>query len=122
MTLLKLAIVGRTGSGKSSLMLSILRGLETSGEIVYDNISASSVNLYSWRSKITVIPQAVSHYGTNLRLCLIFTPRFSRNCYAERFGRTSTFLRSMMMLISMLPCKPQGWHKSGQTPTRLESL
>ncbi|KAF8650152.1 hypothetical protein AX16_005387 [Volvariella volvacea WC 439] len=50
-------IVGRTGSGKSSLILALLRCIPTEGHIYLDGIPTDSVNLSSLRSKITVIPQ-----------------------------------------------------------------
>ncbi|EIM89359.1 P-loop containing nucleoside triphosphate hydrolase protein, partial [Stereum hirsutum FP-91666 SS1] len=53
----RIGIVGRTGSGKSSLTLSLLRCIVTEGDIYYDGLSTSSVNLDALRSNITIIPQ-----------------------------------------------------------------
>jgi ABC-type multidrug transport system fused ATPase/permease subunit len=50
-------LVGRTGSGKSSLTLSCLRLIPTDGDILYDGIPISSINLEALRSNITIIPQ-----------------------------------------------------------------
>lgn len=55
----RVGVVGRTGSGKSSLTLSLLRCIFTSGEVYYDGIPISSVNLDALRSHITIIPQMV---------------------------------------------------------------
>ncbi len=55
-----LRLVGRTGSGKSSLTLSLLRCIYTDGNIYYDGLPTSSVNLDALRSSITIIPQMVS--------------------------------------------------------------
>lgn len=52
-----LLTVGRTGSSKSSLMLSLLRLIPTEGEIRYDGIETNSINLESLRQNITIIPQ-----------------------------------------------------------------
>ncbi len=49
--------VGRTGSGKSSLTLSLLRLIPTEGTIFYDDIPTSSLNLDALRGSITIIPQ-----------------------------------------------------------------
>lgn len=53
-------LVGRTGSGKSSLVLSLLRCIYTEGEISYDGILTDTVPIETLRSKITIIPQVVS--------------------------------------------------------------
>ncbi|KAF5346100.1 hypothetical protein D9757_014021 [Collybiopsis confluens] len=53
----RIGVVGRTGSGKSSLMLSLLRLIYSDGDVYYDGLSTSSVNLEDLRKKITIIPQ-----------------------------------------------------------------
>ena len=58
-----LIIVGRTGSGKSSLILSLLRGIFTEGSMLYDGIPTTSLNLEALRSNITIIPQVVCFHS-----------------------------------------------------------
>ncbi|KAE9391369.1 P-loop containing nucleoside triphosphate hydrolase protein [Gymnopus androsaceus JB14] len=53
----RIGVVGRTGSGKSSLMLSLLRCIYTGGEVYFDGVPTSSLNLDDLRTKITIIPQ-----------------------------------------------------------------
>ncbi|KAH7319538.1 P-loop containing nucleoside triphosphate hydrolase protein [Rhizoctonia solani] len=53
----RIGIVGRTGSGKSSLTLSLLRMLPIEGNIYYDGIPTHAINLDALRSSITIIPQ-----------------------------------------------------------------
>lgn len=65
----RVGIVGRTGSGKSSLTLALLRCIITEGEVYYDGLPTSSVNLDSLRSHITIIPQVVSF----IFLLMLFT-------------------------------------------------
>jgi ABC-type multidrug transport system fused ATPase/permease subunit len=53
----RIGVVGRTGSGKSSLTLSLLRCILTEGIVYYDGVPTSSLNLDALRSNITIIPQ-----------------------------------------------------------------
>ena len=54
----KIGIVGRTGSGKSTICISISRIVELfSGKVLIDGVDISKVNLNHLRSRITVIPQ-----------------------------------------------------------------
>ncbi|KAH6928773.1 hypothetical protein HPB50_019473 [Hyalomma asiaticum] len=54
----KVAVVGRTGAGKSSLVLALLRMIErTSGSITIDGTDIYNVSLRRLRSAIAIIPQ-----------------------------------------------------------------
>ncbi|KAH7905305.1 P-loop containing nucleoside triphosphate hydrolase protein [Hygrophoropsis aurantiaca] len=53
----RVGVVGRTGSGKSTLTLSLLRCIFTEGNVYYDGIPTSAINLENLRSNITIIPQ-----------------------------------------------------------------
>ncbi|KAJ6574743.1 P-loop containing nucleoside triphosphate hydrolase protein [Mycena capillaripes] len=53
----RVGVVGRTGSGKSSLTLALLRTIFTEGTVLFDGIPTSSINLDALRSSITIIPQ-----------------------------------------------------------------
>jgi ABC-type multidrug transport system fused ATPase/permease subunit len=52
--------VGRTGSGKSTLTLSLLRCIYTEGSVYFDGLPTSALNLNALRGAMTIIPQAVS--------------------------------------------------------------
>ncbi|KAJ7104533.1 hypothetical protein B0H15DRAFT_810457 [Mycena belliarum] len=63
----RVGIVGRTGSGKSSLTLALLRCIYTEGAVHYDGISTASINLDALRSNITIIPQMPELLSGTLR-------------------------------------------------------
>ena len=56
----KIGIVGRTGSGKSSLVMSLCRIIESDiGEIIIDNVDIRKLNLQFLRQNITIVPQDI---------------------------------------------------------------
>lgn len=63
----RVGIVGRTGSGKSSLTLSLLRCIPTEGNVYYNGIPTSGINLDALRSNITIIPQIPELLSGTLR-------------------------------------------------------
>ncbi|KAJ7487075.1 hypothetical protein FB451DRAFT_1337537 [Mycena latifolia] len=63
----RIGIVGRTGSGKSSLTLSLLRCIPTEGSVTYDGLETSQLNLDALRSSITIIPQVPELLSGSLR-------------------------------------------------------
>lgn len=67
---MKVAVIGRTGSGKSSLILSLLRiiqGKEVKGSIEVDGININKVNLYYLRSNIGIVTQKPFIYDGTFR-------------------------------------------------------
>ena len=54
----KVGICGRTGCGKSTLMLALYRIVEpSSGSIVIDGIDVLGIGLFDLRSKLSLVPQ-----------------------------------------------------------------
>ena len=67
----KVGIVGRTGAGKSTISLAIMRIVELAGgKIEIDGIDISKIDLAVLRSQITMIPQDPVLFSGTLRFNL----------------------------------------------------
>ncbi|OTF69735.1 ABC transporter-like protein, partial [Euroglyphus maynei] len=74
----KVAIVGRTGSGKSSFALALFRVLEPiEGTIYVDNIDIRKVTLETLRKSLTIVPQDPIIFTATLRENVDTLSRFS---------------------------------------------
>jgi ABC-type multidrug transport system fused ATPase/permease subunit len=80
----KVGLVGRTGSGKSSFLLTLLNFLNFSGSIVIDGIDITTIPRHILRSRITTISQEFMSLPSSVRNNLV--PQEIMKAAGERTG------------------------------------
>ncbi|SHK61085.1 ATP-binding cassette, subfamily B [Chishuiella changwenlii] len=83
-----LAILGKTGSGKSTIALLVTRSLEpTSGEILIDGKNINDLSIQAVRDVIGYVPQEAFLFSDSLTNNILFGSDASEEMIAEEFAR-----------------------------------
>ena len=68
-----IGVIGKTGSGKSSLAYLLMRLLDpTSGEILIDKSPLHTINLNDWRNNLAYVPQEHFLFSDSIRQNILF--------------------------------------------------
>ncbi|KAJ3294184.1 Multidrug resistance-associated protein 1 [Rhizoclosmatium sp. JEL0117] len=73
----KVCVVGRTGSGKSTLISTLMRFVDKTGDIKIDGREIESVGFQTLREAIEVIPQEIYLFNGTIRTALDHDARFT---------------------------------------------
>lgn len=67
------AIIGKTGSGKSTILSLLLRQLDpSSGQVSYDSTDLKNMNLELFRNKVGIVPQEVFLFSDSIKNNILF--------------------------------------------------
>ncbi|KAK3269179.1 hypothetical protein CYMTET_22365 [Cymbomonas tetramitiformis] len=109
---LKVGVVGRTGSGKSSLLLALARLNQiSSGSVSIDGVNISKVSLGALRSTLAVIPQQPHLFSGTLRFNLDPSGRFSDS--ALRQALKDVQLHTLLESVKAAGADSASTHRDG---------
>jgi ABC-type multidrug transport system fused ATPase/permease subunit len=101
----KVGIVGRTGSGKSTIFQALIRVCEPNGHIIVDGLNIKDLNLNDLRGRISIIPVSMISDFRH-RFNIGFYDQLSLNCSKSRLFLVdlcdSTWIHSASM--RMIAC------------------
>ena len=73
------AIIGKTGSGKSTILALLLRQLDpNSGQVSYDSSDLTNMNLELFRNQVGIVPQEVFLFSDTIKNNILFGIKVSK--------------------------------------------
>ncbi|KAM5431744.1 hypothetical protein MferCBS31731_007749 [Microsporum ferrugineum] len=98
----RVGIVGRTGAGKSTLTMALIRGIEAcGGHIEIDGVDITSVALHDLRHAVTVIPQDPWLFAGSLRDNLV--PLKDGQIYSDEAYYNDDALLNVLCVVRLFP-------------------
>jgi len=93
----KVAIVGRTGSGKTTIVQLLLRMYDpTSGEVIIDNCNVSTIDLATLRSAIAYVPQDGFLFSDSVERNICFGLTETDSVKAKEAAQTAAVEREIL--------------------------
>jgi len=95
----RMAIVGRTGSGKTTVADLMLRMYDiTSGQILYDGQDINKINLANLRDKVAYVPQDVFLFSDTIHNNIAFAREDASREEVEQFAKHAAVYKDIMGL------------------------
>ncbi|MDF3078531.1 MAG: ATP-binding cassette, subfamily [Sphingobacteriaceae bacterium] len=92
-----LAIIGKTGSGKSTIANLLLRMYDvTGGEILIDGKPITSVNLPNYRSQVAFVPQEVFLFSDTIANNIAFGAKKHNDAQIEQAAKDAAVYKNIM--------------------------